>query len=660
MRAQAQFTIYTLNDVVTSATAPTPAYLGQLWVDTSKSPPVTMVWNGSAWKEQNGTDTIRTSIKTIETKEATLETNLNGLISTVSSITKTVETIESDTAEAQENILALQTDVSELEQTSSGIALRVTKNETNISSLTVSHNSVATRVSTAEGNITSLKADVNGLKTRVSTAEGDISTLEQTASSLSATVSNKADKIGGNNSSFGWQLNSSGFYLYSNGVNVMSVTSSGLVVNGEINALSGTLTDMTVNGRLTMGNNADYYIDANYDDGSYYIYMPGLRIDESSGAVFSGNLSAPSGSIGGFTIGSKALYNAKSAYNNTTEGVYLGTDGIGLGAGTFYVTSAGALYCTNADIKGKITATSGTISEMTVTGKLYFGNNNAYYISPNYNDLNYYIKLPGLQVDDASGARFTKGVIGSATYSWTIGGSTTYAAIYCGISSLPSSGGMGTVSNRVYIGTDGIAVKCNKEAESTFDYTTILRSGMAIFYGDVNGSSNYNRAIVISTNRISFCASNKVKVENANTILSYSIATLEMNNGSSYVYMGGTYKAASSISVLSDRERKNSIEEVDDRYSLLFDRIKPKRFKYNDGTSGRYHTGFIAQEVKNAMDIAGIDTKEFAALCYDTDENGELSGWSLRYDEFIALHTMEIQKLKAEIKSLKEQIGGSR
>lgn len=428
--------------------------------------------------------------------------------------------------------------MSELEQTSSGIALRVTKNETNISSLTVSHNSVATRVSTAEGNITSLKADVNGLKTRVSTAEGDISSLEQTASSLSATVSNKADKIGGNNSSFGWQLNSSGFYLYSNGVNVMSVTSSGLVVNGEINALSGTLTDMTVNGRLTMGNNADYYIDANYDDGSYYIYMPGLKIDEASGAVFSGRLTAPSGTIGGFTIGSSSIYKTKTAYSNTTAGVYLGTDGIGIGAGTFYVTSAGALYCTNADIKGKITATSGTISEMTVTGKLYFGNNNAYYISPNYNDSNYYIKLPGLQVDDASGARFTKGVIGSATYSWTIGGSTTYAAIYCGISSLPSSGGMGTVSNRVYIGTDGIAVKCNKDAESTFDYTTILRSGMAIFYGDANGSSNYNRAIIISTNRISFCASNKVKVENANTILSYSIATLEMNNGSSYVYMG--------------------------------------------------------------------------------------------------------------------------
>ena len=166
----------------------------------------------------------------------------------------------------------------------------------------------------------------------------------------------------------------------------MSVTSSGLVVNGEINALSGTLTDMTVNGRLTMGNNADYYIDANYDDGSYYIYMPGLKIDESSGAVFSGNLSAPSGSIGGFTIGSKALYNAKSAYNNTTEGVYLGTDGIGLGAGTFYVTKAGALFASSVDIAGKITATSGTMSELNVVGKVYFGESKSYFIGPNINN----------------------------------------------------------------------------------------------------------------------------------------------------------------------------------------------------------------------------------------------------------------------------------
>lgn len=702
MRAQAQFTIHALNDVVTSATAPTSPYLGQLWVDTSKSPPVTMVWNGSAWKEQNGTDTIRTSIKTIETKEATLETNLNGLKSTVSSITKTVETIESDTAEAQGNILALQTNVSELEQTSSGIALRVTKNETNISSLTVSHNSVATRVSTAEGNITSLTADVSGLKTRVTNAEGDISSLEQTASSLSATVSNKADKIGGNNSSFGWQLNSSGFYLYSNGVNVMSVTSSGLVVNGEINALSGTLTDMTVNGRLTMGNNADYYIDANYDDGSYYIYMPGLRIDESSGAVFSGNLSAPSGSICGFTIGSKALYNAKSAYNNTTEGVYLGTDGIGLGAGTFYVTKAGALYASSVDITGKITATSGTMSELNVVGKVYFGESKSYFIGPNVNNGSWYIYLPKFKVDDTSA--YFSGTLQAP--GGTIGGFTiSTSAIYKSKTSYSSS------TSGVYIGTDGIGLGAG--AFYVTSAGALNASNVNITGGSIKlGSSNGNFYTKIDTSGIQCGGFNWARFT-----LMYSSLHLYANqwgDGSAindiglgwfgggdtgislyginatladedfYVYATrstdyytsvgyykrarsgvtckghfiGTWTTSSSISVSSDERVKNSIEELPDKYSNLFDSLSPKRFKYNDGKSGRYHTGFIAQDVKASMDTAKVDASEFAGLCIAKTDDGD--EWSLRYEEFIAINTREIQKLKAEIKSLKEQIGGSR
>ena len=48
MQAQAQFTIHSLNDVVASTTAPSSPYKGQLWVDTSYSPPRTFVYNGSA------------------------------------------------------------------------------------------------------------------------------------------------------------------------------------------------------------------------------------------------------------------------------------------------------------------------------------------------------------------------------------------------------------------------------------------------------------------------------------------------------------------------------------------------------------------------------------------------------------------------------------
>lgn len=304
MRSQNQYTIYSLNDVVTSATAPSNPYKGQLWVNTSKSPPITMVWNGTKWAEQNGTDTIRSSISTITTKQAEFETNLNGLTSSVSSVTKKVETVESDLSAAESTILSMQT---------------------------------------------------------------DISTLQQTATEISADVSKKADaEYGSETSSFGWKLKSDGFYLYSNATTVMSVTSSKLTVSGEIVATSGTLSELTVIGKLYFGNNKSYYIGPNYNNGAWYIYLKNFRVDETN-AYFSGNLSAPTGNIGGFTLSSASLYTSgKTTYNSTTAGVYIGTNGIGLGAGTFYVTSAGKLYASNAEISGTITATSGTIGGFTI------------------------------------------------------------------------------------------------------------------------------------------------------------------------------------------------------------------------------------------------------------------------------------------------------
>ena len=64
--------------------------------------------------------------------------------------------------------------------------------------------------------------------------------------------------------------------------------------------------------------------------------------------------------IGGFTVarGAAKSYIAigKSAYNDSNSGVYLGTDGIGLGSGTFYVTSAGYLRAINGYFEGTVSA----------------------------------------------------------------------------------------------------------------------------------------------------------------------------------------------------------------------------------------------------------------------------------------------------------------
>ena len=49
MIASAQFTIISLCDVVTSGTPPESPYEGQLWVDTSVTPPETKIWDGNEW-----------------------------------------------------------------------------------------------------------------------------------------------------------------------------------------------------------------------------------------------------------------------------------------------------------------------------------------------------------------------------------------------------------------------------------------------------------------------------------------------------------------------------------------------------------------------------------------------------------------------------------
>ena len=121
------------------------------------------------------------------------------------------------------------------------------------------------------------------------------------------------------------------------------------------------------------------------------------------------------------------------------------------------------------------------------------------------------------------------------------------------------------------------------------------------------------------------------------------------NGGGGHLY--GTWTASNSIGVTSDANKKNSIEELPEKYTALFDNLKPVRYKYNDGTSDRYHTGFIAQDVEQALADSGIDSKDFAGFI--KDENGDCF---LRYEEFIALAVNEIQSLKKKNSDLENRV----
>ena len=104
----------------------------------------------------------------------------------------------------------------------------------------------------------------------------------------------------------------------------------------------------------------------------------------------------------------------------------------------------------------------------------------------------------------------------------------------------------------------------------------------------------------------------------------------------------------------SDKNEKYNIKEIDDKYSLLFNNLKPTSYKFRKNANDRTHIGFIAQDVEQALGTAGLTSQDFAGLCYWDKENGT-KGYGLRYEEFIALNTHEIQKIKKENETLKQE-----
>lgn len=181
------------------------------------------------------------------------------------------------------------------------------------------------------------------LSLTASAITAEVQRATQAEGTLSASLSVQADEIsakvsatGGSNSSFGWKLTNDSHSWYSGNTEVMRVSASGLMVKGEVQATSG--------------------------------------------------------KIGGFTIGSSAIYNNLSEFGGTqTSGVYLGTNGIQLGQ-NFKVNSSGSVTASSLTLKGTITflnadgTSAGTLSAASLRQGAYqaatnYGNWNDTYAS---------------------------------------------------------------------------------------------------------------------------------------------------------------------------------------------------------------------------------------------------------------------------------------
>lgn len=109
----------------------------------------------------------------------------------------------------------------------------------------------------------------------------------------------------------------------------------------------------------------------------------------------------------------------------------------------------------------------------------------------------------------------------------------------------------------------------------------------------------------------------------------------------------------------SDKNVKNSIDYDLSRYRQFLLDLKPCRFKYNEGQSGRYHIGMIAQDMEKSLADNGIAPSEFSGWCKMPirDENHNITGYTygIRYDSLIPLNTLMIQELVKRVEALEKR-----
>lgn len=114
------------------------------------------------------------------------------------------------------------------------------------------------------------------------------------------------------------------------------------------------------------------------------------------------------------------------------------------------------------------------------------------------------------------------------------------------------------------------------------------------------------------------------------------------------------------ITIGSDRRIKNSISYDMEKYGKFFLNLKPSYYKLNNGKSGRFHLGFIAQDVEQAIILSGLATTDFAGLVQSSGVNDVHDEYEdqyyLRYSDFISLNTFMIQRLLSRVNALESKI----
>lgn len=404
----------------------------------------------------------------------------------------------------------------------------------------------------------------------------------------------------------------------------------GLYIKGVIDAVGGIF-----RGSLEVGGSTAFRVDAQGN-----LKIGGTATNPNFSVDANGNLVANSGTFKGTVYGATYKDNNGNIMMNSSQQFksdYLSLNGINVGNGQFVVDSAG-----NVSVSGSIKMGAGSsinwaqVTEQNATMSLaYIQANNAFnYAGVAYDEAGnaYDLALDAYGAADyAYDLAYENRITDKKIFDVLTGGGTRF-----GIFSDSST-------NRLYINANYI-----RSGTIDADIVTLGSGwgGFACAQGSTGISVTYGAKMYGSDEDYYFIATNS------------GVRMQAPDNG--ITITNNVISASEEITVGSDRRIKNSISYDMDKYSGFFMSLKPSFYRFNKGSSQRFHIGFIAQDVEEALLNNGLKTSDFAGFvrcagAHDVHDQ-YLDQCYLRYADFISLNTYMIQKLYREIEQLKEKL----
>ncbi|MCR5540069.1 MAG: tail fiber domain-containing protein [Ruminococcus sp.] len=519
-----------------------------------------------------------------------------------------------------------------ISQTASGIESRVQQTYATITTV----NGIASRVTTAESRITQQANQITSVVSELTTAESTISQQATQITSLISTVNGQQTAITQNASNIN-----------------LCVKSANLV--SEINASTG---------QIKMTSNR-FVVDSTY-----------FKLS-ANGAVTASNLTLTGGSI--------KSANYATSEGQVTAGTYINLSTGAISTKNFKLTSSGTMTATNATLTGSFeTGADGDGCKLQIVdGKInaYWNNNRvgalgaitssdgtiaryALLASTNYQGITigtlynhevtpYYMMNYGSTYNSygcrhwfSGDIKFTSGKVKSSIqfaddYGISYGGNYAFryvsgSGVKVGITGTDACS-TSILGSEIFLGANITLTNGSK-----FKNSIALADNVGITYGG-------NFALVYSNT-----------VSNPGVFLGiggqYACATYIRGSD---VYIGGTniYLQAPAYTnqgylVTSDRRKKKNITDLDHRYTALLDNLSAATYQYKESRPDQTMCGFIAQDVKAAMEKVGLSEKDFGGY---HDHYGDGKDLHLDYTQFIPILWEIVKKQQTEIDELRRK-----